>query len=194
MASALTFTVEIQRCPYGLAIAAIVAVPPPQPAMEATRLVPGVNHRRRGALRRRNGGIESLLTQVWERLFIGGLADAEALAGSNPLGISTVITVCREAVRDKAEGVNYLHFPVPESRPLPVGRFDAIIDALWENIRWGKVLIHSLAGTNRAPVLAAAWMHAVGCKGIDAALADIGRLRTVEPSPILLRSVKRALR
>ena len=134
-----------------------------------------------------------MLTQVWERPFIGGFADAEALADSNPLGIASVITVCREAVRAKAEGVNYMRFPIPEARSLPVGRFDGIIDALWENIRWGKVLIHSLAGANRAPVLAAAWMHAVGCKGIDAALGDIGRLRTVEPDPALLRSVKRAL-
>jgi protein-tyrosine phosphatase len=121
------------------------------------------------------------------------MEDAEALAESNPLGIATVITVCREAFRVRAEGVNYQHLPVPESRPLPVGRFDGIIDALWENIRWGKVLIHSLASANRAPVLAAAWMHAVGCKGIDAALADIGRLRTVKPDPALLQSVKRAL-
>jgi len=134
-----------------------------------------------------------LVTQVWERLFIGGMADAEALAKSNPLGIATAITVCREAVRARAEGVNYLHFPMREVRPLPVGRFDAIIDALWENVRWGKVLAHSLAGANRAPVVAAAWMHAVGCKGIDAALADIGRLRMVEPDPTLLQSVRRAL-
>jgi protein-tyrosine phosphatase len=133
------------------------------------------------------------MTQVWERLFIGGIADAEAITESNPFGIATVITVCRETVLAKAEGVNYLHFPVPESRPLPVGRFDGIIDALSENIRWGKVLVHSLAGANRAPVLAAAWMHVVGCKDIDTALTDIGRLRPVEPSPALLRSVKRAL-
>ena len=83
---------------------------------------------------------------------------------------------------------------MPESRPLPVGRFDGIIDALWENIRWGKVLIHSFAGASRAPIMAAAWMTVVGCKNIDAALADIGKMRPVEPSPVLLRSVKRALR
>lgn len=134
-----------------------------------------------------------MLTQVWERLFIGGLDDAEALADANPLGITTVITLCREAVPAKAKGINYLRFPMREAMPLPTGRFDGIIDALWENIRWGKVLIHSLSGADRAPVLAAAWMHAVGCKGIDAALADIGRLRTVKPDPALLQSVKRAL-
>jgi len=134
------------------------------------------------------------MIQVWERVFIGGMRDAKALAQSNPLGIATVITVCRETVRAKAEGVNYLRFPIAEARSLPVGRFDGIIDALWENIRWGKVLVHSLTGLNRAPIVAAAWVHVVGCKGIDSALADIGKLRPVEPSPVLLRSVKRALR
>jgi protein-tyrosine phosphatase len=132
-------------------------------------------------------------TQVWERLFIGSLEDAESLAGSNPLDITTVVTLCRETVRKSAPGVNYLHFPVPDARPLPAGRFDGIIDALWENLRWGKVLIHSLAGASRSPIIAAAWMHVVGCKNIDAALADIGRLRTVEPSPILLSSIKEHL-
>ena len=132
-------------------------------------------------------------TQVWERLFIGSLEDAESLAGSNPLDITTVVTLCRETVRKSAPGVNYLHLPLRDARPVRVARFDGIIDALWENIRWGKVLVHSLAGANRAPILAAAWMHVVGCKHIDAALADIGKLRTVEPNPILLESVKEEL-
>ena len=154
-----------------------------------------VDNRQKGPCAGEMKGIATLMTQVWERLFIGGMDDAEALADANPLvGIATVITVCRETVRARAEGVNYLHFPVPESRPLPVGRFDGIIDALWENIRWGKVLIHSFAGASRAPIMAAAWMTVVGCKNIDAALADIGKMRPVEPSPVLLRSVKRALK
>ena len=133
-------------------------------------------------------------TQVWERLFVGGIGDAEAFAESNPLGITTVVTLCREKVQKFSPDVNYLHYPVRDARPIPVGHFDEIIDALFENLRWGKVLVHSRAGVNRAPIMAAAWMHVVGCKDIDAALADIGRLRTVEPNPILLESVKEHLR
>jgi len=132
-------------------------------------------------------------TRVWERLFVGGIGDAEALAESNPLDVTTVVTLCRETVRNFATGVTYLCFPLRDARPIPVGRFDGIIDALWDNIRWGAVLVHSLAGASRAPILASAWMHVVGCKGIDDALADIGRLRTVEPNPILLESVKEEL-
>jgi len=133
-------------------------------------------------------------TQFWERLFVGGIGDAEALAESNPLGVTTVVTLCEEEAQKTAPGINYLHIPLREDRPLPVGKFDEVIDALWENVRWGSVLLHSLAGANRAPVLAAAWTHVVGCKNIDAALAEIGRLRAIKPNPILLRSVKRALK
>ena len=83
---------------------------------------------------------------------------------------------------------------MPESRPLPVGRFDGIIDALWENIRWGKVLDSQLRRGEPGTHYGGGLDDVVGCKNIDAALADIGKMRPVEPSPVLLRSVKRALR
>ena len=103
-------------------------------------------------------------TQVWERLFVGSLEDAEALAGSNPLGVTTVVTLCREKVQKGTPDINYIHFPLRDARPIPVGHFDEIIDALGENLRWGKVLIHSVAGASRAPILAAAWMHVVAAR------------------------------
>src|ERR1017187_583176 len=125
------------------------------------------------------------ITLIWERLFVGSIGDAEALAESNPFGITTVLILCGETVRQPAPGVNYLHFPVPEARPIPVGDLDGIIDALWENIRWGKVLLASQGGSSRAPLIAAAWMDCCGYKDIDAALVDIGTLRPVGPNPIL---------
>ena len=94
------------------------------------------------------------VTQVWQRLFVGGIGDAEALAESNPLEITTVVTLCQKTVKKGASRANYLYFPLRDARPIPVGRFDGIIDA---------------------------------------ALAEIGKLRTVEPNPILLRSVKEEL-
>ena len=130
------------------------------------------------------------MTQVWERLFIGRIGDAEALAESNLFGITTVITLCRKPVRAKAEGIHYLRFPIIDARPLPVGRLDAIIDAMWENIRWGTLLVVNQSGTTRAPLIAVAWMHCCGYKNIDAALADIGKLRTIELNPILPGSLK----
>ncbi len=133
------------------------------------------------------------MTQVWDRLYIGGIGDALELAESNPFKVTTVMSLCREPIRIRRGDVNYLNFPVVETSPMPTRWLDPIIDALFENIRWGKVLVAS-NGTSEAPVIAAAWMHTVGFKDFDAALAEIGKLHTIEPSPILLRSIRKAVR
>ena len=134
------------------------------------------------------------MTRIWARLYLGSIDDAEALAKSNLHGIRTVLSVCREPVCTRANGVKYLQIPVEDGRRIPIARFDAVIDAVSENIRWGKVLVHCLAGLSRSPIIVASWMHVVGYKNIDAALAEINRLRPIDPSPSLLRSVKEALR
>lgn len=135
------------------------------------------------------------MTHVWERLYLGCLFDAEKLAKSNPQRITTVLTICDEAVVARSRRVNYLHLPIADSQPITVSLFDAVIDAIAENIRWGKVLVHCGAGMSRAPLMAASWMHVVGYKNIDAALDEIARLRPIiEPCPILLASVKEHLR
>jgi len=133
------------------------------------------------------------LIQVLDRLFIGGIEDARALAESNPAGITTVVILCSEKVQKLSPDINFLRYPVKETLPIAVGHFDEIINSLWENLRWGTVSIHSLAGRNRAPVFAAAWLHCCGCKNIDAALADIQKLHRITPNPILLQSVKELL-
>jgi protein-tyrosine phosphatase len=134
------------------------------------------------------------ITQVWERLFLGGRMDAERLAKSNPFAITTVISLCEEGVLRRAPGINYLHFPIADGSPIDIGTLDAVLDAMAENIRWGTVLLHCGMGASRAPVLAAAWMDASGYKNIDGALQEIARLRPIAPSDILLSSVRRHLR
>jgi protein-tyrosine phosphatase len=138
---------------------------------------------------------DSGVTQVWERLFIGDLSDAERIAQSNPQHITTVVTLCEDAVTSRARRVNYLHFPVADSRAMPVARLDAILDAIGENIRWGRVLLHCGAGVSRAPIMTAAWMDACGYKNLEAALEELAGLRPIiDPSPTLLKSVKEHLR
>jgi protein-tyrosine phosphatase len=132
-------------------------------------------------------------TQIWERLWVGNIFDAKALAESNPQHITTIITLSPEAVPEELSGVNHLYLPVLGNHAVPVGMFDEIIDALWENIRWGNAFVHSFDGVNRAPIMAAAWMHCCGYKNIDAALEEIGKLRTIEPNRILLSSIKELL-
>jgi protein-tyrosine phosphatase len=134
------------------------------------------------------------MTQIWERLWVGGLTDAERLARGNPNEIDTVISLCSECVSTKRRGVNYVHIPIEDARPIPVGKFDAVIDAISENIRWGTILLHCGVGISRAPTLTAAYMHCVGYRTIEASLSEIERLRPIiNPSRILLDSIRRHL-
>lgn len=56
------------------------------------------------------------VTQVWERLFVGDIYDADALVESNPLRITTVVTLCPESVPDEVRGINHLYLPLLNSR------------------------------------------------------------------------------
>src|ERR1017187_890234 len=135
------------------------------------------------------------MTQVWERLFIGGIADAEQLADANPSGITTVVSLSEIPVEEKRKGVNYLHLPIEDDVPVPVRQFYGVMDAIRKNIRWGTVPLHCGVGVSRAPSLAAAYMDAVGCMGVETAIGEIRKLRPViSPSSVLINSLKENLR
>jgi protein-tyrosine phosphatase len=135
------------------------------------------------------------MTRIWERLYLGGLIDAEHLARLNPSGITTVVSLCEDQVLRRDPQVNYLHIPIADAKRIVVGQFDAIVDAIGENIRWGTVLLHCGSGISRAPIMTAAWMHVVGYKDIDQALEEIAGMRPIiAPSEILLSSVRGYLR
>ena len=53
-------------------------------------------------------------TQIWERLWVGSIFDAEGLANSNPQGIS-VVRFSREAMKDKAAKMSGLQPVVAEA-------------------------------------------------------------------------------
>jgi hypothetical protein len=59
------------------------------------------------------------VTQVWERLFVGDIYDADALVESNPLRITTVVTLCPESVPDEVCGIDHLCLPMLDNRPIP---------------------------------------------------------------------------
>jgi atypical dual specificity phosphatase len=131
------------------------------------------------------------ITRVWERLFLGSIADAERLAKSNPDRITAVLTLCPQPPRSKAIGVEYFHFPIADDRPIPAELLDTIFLALSKSIRSGRVLVHCVAGSSRSPIIIAAWMQNVGYKNVEECLSEIARLRPiVDPSPVLLASVK----
>jgi protein-tyrosine phosphatase len=135
------------------------------------------------------------MTQIWERLWVGGLTDAERLVKGNPNGIDTVISLSELAVRSKRDDVTYVHIPIGDDLPVPIRQFYSIMDSIRKNIRWGTVLLHCGVGISRAPSFAAAYMDAVGYKHIDAAIEDIRQMRPIiAPSTILLNRIKEHLR
>lgn len=135
------------------------------------------------------------MTRIWERLFVGSLADAEGLLATNPNRITTAISLCEACVTAKLRGVRYVPIPIEDAEPVPARQFDAIMSAIAQSIRRGTVLLHCAEGVSRAPSLTAAYMHSVGYRKIDAALAEIKRLRPIaNPSKALFESVKEHLR
>jgi protein-tyrosine phosphatase len=134
------------------------------------------------------------ITKIWERLYVGAKDDAENLAKANPQGISTVVSLCDVPVAHRRPGINYVHIPIEDERSVKVGQFDAVMDAIAENIRWGRVLVHCGVGVSRAPIMASAFMASVGYLNIDSALLEIRKVRSISPSTILLESVKGHLR
>jgi hypothetical protein len=140
------------------------------------------------------------VTQIWERLHLGSIWDAQDLAKNNPLRITMVITLSEASVFRRNRNVNYFHVPIDESpiadEPLiTVSRFNSIMDALAGNIRCGTVLLNCLYGNYYSPIFAGAWLYMVGFKKtIDDALEEIVKLRpTVDPSPVLLKRIKELL-
>ena len=131
------------------------------------------------------------ITRVFERLYLSGVGDADDLAVSNPLGIAAVVNVETQPNRSKRDGIQYVHFPLDESKRIPPTTFGPVMGALIRLIRTGKVLVHCEAGSSRAPVVAALYLHVVGYKNFDEALAEIKTLRPiVSPSKSIIESAK----
>jgi protein-tyrosine phosphatase len=134
-------------------------------------------------------------TQIWERLFLGSLYDAERLGNANSLGLATVLSLSATGPCNTRREITYIHLHVEDAQAIPVRQFDAIMHAIAENARRGKVLIHCGSGVSRAPIMLAAYMCVVGYKDLDAALLEIAVLRPIVcPSAILLASVREHLR
>ena len=129
------------------------------------------------------------MTRIWGRLYLGSFKDALELATTNPCGITAVVSLCEDSVR-RAANISYVHIPIADTRPIPDEKFDAIMKAIENGVRQGKLLVHCVGGSSRSPIMVAAWLHRCGYAGIEKALAEISELRDIQPSPTLLTSVK----
>lgn len=132
------------------------------------------------------------MTKIWDRIYLGNFKDAEQLATANPCGITGVVSLCEEEVR-RGANISYVHLPIADSRPIPAQKFEAIMKAIEQGVRHGNLLVHCVGGSSRSPIMLAAWMYRCGDAGIDKALAEIAEMRDIQPSPVLLKSVREAL-
>jgi atypical dual specificity phosphatase len=138
---------------------------------------------------------DQMMTKVWERaVFVGSLTDAEELVGANSMKIASVLSLCSEEIERKNPTIHYRQVPIADAQPISTRQFDEIMGAIDHGLRRGNLLIHCAAGYSRSPILAAAWMHRCGYLNFEAALKQIARVRpTIDPSPVLLKSIKEAL-
>ena len=135
------------------------------------------------------------VTKIWWRLYLGSMSNAQRLAKANPHRLTHVVSLSENAPITTHPEITYVHLPVEDEIAIPPAQFNAIIDAISNNIRRGKLLVHCGSGISRAPIMAAAYLHCVGYKEFDAALHDIALLRGfISPSAILLASVREHLR
>lgn len=133
------------------------------------------------------------MTKIWDRLYLGSFKDAEHLGTANPCGITTVVSLCEEAVRRRAKTIRYVHLPVADSRPVPALRLNEIMAAMADGVRRGNLLVHCIAGSSRSPIMIAAWLDRCGYVAIERALAEITEVQDIDPSPVLLKSIKEHL-
>jgi predicted protein tyrosine phosphatase len=135
------------------------------------------------------------VTKIWWRLYLGSMFDAQRLGEANPHGLTHVVSLSENAPITTHSEITYVHLPVEDEVAIPPARFNAIMDAISNNIRRGRLLVHCGSGISRGPIMAAAYLHAVGYKEFDAALEDIALLRGfISPSAILLAGVRGLLR
>ena len=135
-----------------------------------------------------------MMTRVWERaLYIGSLKDVEHLASANPMKIAAVLSLCPEEIERRIKTIHYMRIPIADSQPISMRQFDEIMAAIEQGLERGHLLIHCVAGFSRSPIVAAAWMQRCAYASIDKSLAEIAELRDIDPSPVLLKSVKEHL-
>jgi protein-tyrosine phosphatase len=118
------------------------------------------------------------------------LADAERLATANPHQVQTVITLCEASVKRRAVGVRYRRFPVRDAQPIPIALLNAMLEAIYQGVGEGAVLVHCHFGLSRAPTLVGAFLDHTGSVRFEEAIRTLRRLRPeIAPAPDLIRSI-----
>lgn len=129
------------------------------------------------------------------QLAVGSRPYASQRAQVAALGIRTVITLhdpnSEEASAWDILGVRLVAMPTHDWVAIPANRFDEVVDAVEREIAAGRpVLLHCLAGVNRAPTAAAAVLVKRDGLTADAAVAAVrARRPAAAPTPEQMASL-----
>lgn len=105
------------------------------------------------------------------------------------LGIRVVVALHESAPGDRQAwqvlGVRLISIPTPDWVEIPTANFDGAVAAIDDSLNAGRpVLLHCLAGLNRAPTVAAAALCRRHGMDVPSALAAIRRVRpAAKPTP-----------
>jgi len=131
------------------------------------------------------------MTKVFERLYVGDADDADRLAITNPDGITAVLNVNTEVNQQWRDGITYVFFLLNEHERISPRRFEQLMVTISDLIRAGTLLVHCSAGSERSPVIVAAYMHLIGYKNFNDALSELRSLRpVVAPSSLILERAR----
>jgi protein-tyrosine phosphatase len=133
------------------------------------------------------------LTQVLDRLYLGGFKDAEDLRTANPLGISHVCNCTTEKLNLNKRRFHIIQMDQIDGHEWNVPKLYAAVNWVREALMTGgRVLIHCHAGVSRSPVLTACYLYTCGFD-FNRALNSLVALRpAVDPAAAVLLSAKKA--
>jgi len=112
------------------------------------------------------------------------------------LGVRTVLTLQEpepfETEDWQALGVTFIRVPTPDWVEIPVAVFDRAVEVVGTCLQSNDpILLHCLAGLNRAPTVAAAVLCRTRTMGVEAALAAVKRARpAARPTPEQEKSLR----
>lgn len=133
------------------------------------------------------------LTQVLDRLYLGGFHDAEGLAKNNYLDITHVCNCTTEKLNLPRQRFRVIQMDQIDCHEWVPAKLYSAVDWIHQSLSsGGRVLVHCHAGVSRSPTLLACYLYTCGFD-FNKAVSSLKHLRNVvEPHEVILASAKKA--